>query len=418
MQLSSFNADAEIKKHRTTQTTLTLLRQDRTPLASQEVTVAQTQHQFLFGCTGSSIIAFANNELKDEAKSQAEVHGQKLTNLFNFITLPFYWGRFEPKRGQPDTARIARTARWFTERGCQVKGHPLCWHTVSAEWLKELSDEEIVETQLARIRREVADFKGLIEMWDVINEVVIMPIFDKYDNGISRMAKKLGRIGIIRASFDAARSANPGATLLLNDFDVSAAYECLIEGCLEAGIKIDALGVQSHMHQGYWGVEKTQQVLERFARYKLPIHFTENTLVSGKIMPPEIVDLNDYQVPEWPSTPEGEARQAQEVVQHYKTLMSHPQVEAITWWGLQDGGWLKAPSGLLRIDRSNKPAYEALLNLVKKEWWLSPTKMKTDDRGQLRLSGFLGEYTIASGGKTESFKLRQKGEAKLDVVIA
>ena len=29
-------------------------------------------------------------------------------------------------------------------------------------------------------------------------------------------------------------------------------------------------------------------------------------------MPPEIVDLNDYQVESWPSTPEGEARQADE----------------------------------------------------------------------------------------------------------
>ena len=29
------------------------------------------------------------------------------------------------------------------------------------------------------------------------------------------------------------------------------------------------------MHQGYWGEEKTLDVLERFARFGLPIHFTE-----------------------------------------------------------------------------------------------------------------------------------------------
>src|SRR5690606_25308881 len=109
-----------------------------------------------------------------------------------------------------------------------------------------------------------------------------------------------------RAVFEAARETNPGATLLLNDFDMSAAYECLIEGVLEAGVRIDALGLQSHMHQGYWGEEKTHQILERFSRYGLPLHFTETTLVSGHLMPLEIVDLNDYQVAEWPSTPEGE----------------------------------------------------------------------------------------------------------------
>ena len=64
------------------------------------------------------------------------------------------------------------------------------------------------------------------------------------------MAQRLGRVGIVAATFEAAREANPGATLLLNDFDMSADYERLIEGCLEAGIRIDALGLQSHMHQG------------------------------------------------------------------------------------------------------------------------------------------------------------------------
>lgn len=343
--------------------------------------------------------------MSGEAKAKAESHAQSLVQLFNFVTLPFYWGRFEPKRGQPDTARISRAAKWFTQRGCVVKGHPLCWHTVSAPWLLEMGDEEIVQTQLARIRREVTDFAGLIDMWDVINEVVIMPIFDKYDNGVTRMAKRLGRIGIIRATFGAAREANPRAVLLLNDFDVSAAYECLIEGCLEAGIRIDAIGIQSHMHQGYWGMEKTQRVLERYAQYKLPIHFTENTLVSGTIMPAEIVDLNDYQVEEWPTTPEGEARQAREVVTHYKTLMAHPLVKAITWWGLEDGGWLKAPSGLLRIDQSRKPAYEALEKLIKGQWWLGPTKMMTDENGRVRVEGFAGDYSLELEGKRIGFEL-------------
>lgn len=89
-------------------------------------------------------------------------------------------------------------------------------------------------------------------------------------------------------------------------------------------------------------------------------------------MPPEIVDLNDYQVEEWPTTPEGEIRQAEETIQHYKTLFSHPLVEGITWWDISDGGWLNAPAGLLRKDGSSKPAYDELMKLVKGEWWMSP----------------------------------------------
>ena len=50
------------------------------------------------------------------------------------------------------------------------------------------------------------------------------------------------------------------------------------------------IGIQSHMHQGWWGVENFE-VLENFERFQLPIHFTATTLVSGHLVPPGIVDL-------------------------------------------------------------------------------------------------------------------------------
>jgi GH35 family endo-1,4-beta-xylanase len=311
-----------------------------------------------------------------------------------------------------------RAARWFAQRGCAVKGHPLAWHTETAPCLLSLSNDEIVAAQRGRIAREVGDFAGVIDMWDVINEVVIMPIFDKHDNGVTRICRQLGRIPMIRMVFDEARAANPGATLLLNDFDMSAAYECLIEGCLEAGIKIDALGLQSHMHQGYWGEEKTLAVLERFSRYGLPIHFTESTLLSGDLMPPGIVDLNDFQVERWPTTPEGEERQADEMARHYRTLLSHPSVEAITYWGISDNGaWLGAPVGFVRPDGSRKPSFYALRDLIKGEWWLAPTAMKTDDAGRVAVRGFLGDYEISMGGATVGFSLDAAGGTSLDVIL-
>src|SRR6185369_9716940 len=97
----------------------------------------------------------------------------------------------------------------------------------------DLTTDEIAAAQIARIRREVEDFRGLIDAWDVINEVVIMPVFDRYDNGITRLARELGRVGIVRLVFDAARAANPTATLLINDFDLSGDYEIGRASCRE-----------------------------------------------------------------------------------------------------------------------------------------------------------------------------------------
>ncbi len=280
--------------------------------------------------------------------------------------------------------------------------------------------EEVEEVLRARIRRDVSDFAGVIDVWDAINEVDIMPVFSNEErrNAITRLCWERGRIPTIRLAFEEARAANPSATLLLNDFNLSSAYECLIEGVLEAGIQIDAIGLQTHMHQGYWGEERTLGVLERFSRYGLPIHFTETTIVSGAIMPPEIVDLNDHQVDSWPSTPEGEARQADEIERHYKTLLSHPSVEAITYWGMSDAGmWLGAPGGFVRADGTPKPSYDRLHHLVNTEWGTNGT-LVTDAEGRLRFNGFRGDYRIEHQGAAAEFTLDAAGEADLTVDLA
>jgi len=403
--------NSKIKMNRMTDITLTILKPNGIPLANQEVTIEQTNHKFLFGTAAFDLVPLTSGDYAGKERERAEQRAEKITALFNATTLPFYWARFEPQRGKPITEKVKNAARYCLDHNMVTKGHPLCWHTLTADWLLEMSNEEIMQSQVSRIKRDVSDFRGLIDMWDVINEAVIMPVFDKYDNGITRICKEVGRIKTIKTMFETARETSPNATLLINDFDVSSAYDILVEGCLEAGIKFDVIGIQSHMHQGWWGVEKTLRVLENFERFNLPIHFTETTLVSGHLMPPEIIDLNDYQVEDWPTTPEGEARQAEQAVAHYKTLFAHPLVESITWWDSFDNGWLNAPAGLLHKDGSPKPAYEELMKLVKGEWWISPTKLTTNENGQIQFSGFLGQYNLSYDNKDYLFNIEKENTA-------
>jgi endo-1,4-beta-xylanase len=407
--------NADIRNNRMAEAALTVRQADGTPLANQELTVRQTRHKFLFGTAAFDLVPLANDEYSGAELEQAEQRNAQLTALFNAATLPFYWARFEPQRGQPLTEKLQNAARWCAQHGLLAKGHPLCWHTLTADWLLGMRPPEILQAQTARIQREISNFRGLVDMWDVINEAVIMPIFDKYDNGLTRLCQAMGRIETVKAMFVAARLANPSAVLLINDFDVSPAYDILVEGCLAAGIQIDAIGIQSHMHQGYWGVEKTLQILDHFARFNLPIHFTETTLVSGRLMPPEIVDLNDYQVQKWPTTPAGEERQARETILHYETLFAHPLVESITWWDMSDGGWLNAPAGLLRQDGSAKPAYLELLKRIKGEWWTAPLRLVTDQEGKARFGGFLGDYELACAGELRSFTLPSPNAVTVEV---
>ena len=318
---------------------------------------------FLFGCGAFDVLCYVNATEESE-KEKYSKRTKEWLDLFNYGTLPFYWGTYEPTEGDVRQAEMDKCVEFLTARGVTLKGHPLCWHTVCADWLLSYDDKTIFEKQLERINREVSHFKGRISYWDVINETVILPVFNKYDNAVSRICARYGRMTLIKEVFAAAKAADPEAQLLINDFNTTDKYEKVIEECLQAGVPIDAIGIQSHQHQGYWGAKKIKEVIERFSRFGLPVHFTENTLLSGMLMPPEIEDLNDYQVKSWDTVPFMEIRQQEELAEMYGILLNSPSVKAATYWDFADGAWLNAPSGLVRVDGTPKPAYDRLKSIV------------------------------------------------------
>ena len=389
--------------HRQAAARLRLINPDGTPASGQQVKADQISHKFLFGCGAFDSVEMMRTQ-DEEKKAFLQERMEKWLQLFNYGTLPFYWGRYEPEEGKTAYPETIAAAKWLRENGVQVKGHPLCWHTACAPWLMKYSNEEILRRQIERIHRDVGAFKGVIDLWDVINEVVIMPVFDRYDNAITRICKDLGRAGLVKKVFDAAKETDPNAILLINDFNTSKKYEELIESLLEADVPVSAIGIQSHQHQGYWGAEKLNDVLVRFSRFGLPIHFTENTLVSGELMPPHIVDLNDWQVEEWPSTPEYEERQAREITEMYTILYSHSLVEAITTWDFNDGCWLKAPSGFVHEDNSEKPSFHALRKLIHEDWE-THEELTADGDGFVTFTGFKGSYTLQSAAGSAEIRL-------------
>jgi len=373
--------------HRIGECLVKVIDKNGNPVSDKDLVLNQKSHEFLFGCGAFDFLDFPGMQPNGDRRD-------KWLALMNYGTLPFYWGRYEPEEGHPNYEMLKDAADRLVANNVTLKGHPLCWHTVCADWLLKYSDEVIMDKQLARINRDVTAFKGTIDIWDVINEVVIMPIFDKYDNAVTRICNKYGRVTLVKEVFAAARAANPDGTFLINDFNTSPQYEKLIEELLDAGVEISAIGIQSHQHQGYWGEAKLRDVLKRFSRFGLPIHFTENTLISGEIMPAYIEDLNDWQVDEWPTTEEGELRQEKEWEEMYRILFADPNIKAITGWDFADGAWLNAPSGLITKDNRCKPVYNKLLSLVKGEWWTKDEVIHTNSDGIVNIKGTKGTYGI------------------------
>ena len=381
------------------------------PLANKTFSFNQTKHEFLFGCGAFDSVVYANNYAPDKQEFFKE-RMDKWLEIFNYGTLPFYWGGYEREEGKPNKKGLMAAAKFLDKNYVTVKGHPLCWHTACAPWLIKYDDKTILEKQLERIRRDVSAFKGTIDIWDVINEVVIMPIYDKYDNAITRICKMKGRVGLVKEVFKTAKETNPDGMFLINDFNLSTNYEILIDGCLQAGAPITCIGLQSHQHQGVWSRDKLEEILARFEHFGLPIHFTENTIVSGPKVPAYITDLQDWHYEDGVSTPKLEDKQASDMEKMYRAVFEeHPLVTGFTTWDFSDGAWLNAPSGFIRKDNSEKPSFQMLKGLVKDEWW-TKAEYTTDAKGYATVEGFKGEYIISCGSKKADFILKEKKNEK------
>ncbi|GIV18215.1 MAG: beta-xylanase [Armatimonadota bacterium] len=383
-------ADSRIEKIRKADVTVRVVDRQGKPVAGAQVEMQQTRHAFLFGCNIFPLFNYQGE--------QHEKYGSQFAALLNYATQAFYWGAYEPERGRKGRDLQERIARWCQQRGIATKGHPLVWHEVYPRW----APNEVDEVKLLlreRVREIVSQFKGLIDRWDVVNEATVAT---RFNNGVGNWVKRDGAAAVVTECLQWAREANPKATLLYNDFNISPAFEQLVEELIRRKAPLDAIGIQSHMHGGEWPLERAWQVCETYSRFGKPLHFTETTVLSGE---------HGYERPRpWPTTPEGEARQADYVEKFYTILFSHPAVEAITWWDFMDGGWQGAPAGLVRADLSPKPVYHRLMRLIKGKWWTQDTT-RTNARGEAKMRGFLGDYRVtvsASAGKrTQQFTLKR-----------
>ena len=375
-------AKARIEKHRQGDGTITVRNAKGKAIRGATVRVEQLRHDFLFG---SNIFMFGScgqPALEDQYR-------QRFASLLNYCTLPFYWADYERERGQPRYAYTDQVVAWTREHGITCKGHPLVWdHPVSSpNWLPD-DPKEIERLSVQRVRDIISRYQGRIDIWDVVNEATHLASKPNHTK-MADWAATLGAVPYVAEHLKVARAANPKASLLVNDYRLDPAYYKILDSLRDNGTPLfDTIGIQSHMHDGVWPLQKVWDTCDTYGKLGLPIHFTETTIVSGPRKGPG---------ENWgETTAEGEARQAERTVGFYTALFAHPAVQAITWWDFSDlGAWQGAASGWLRRDLSAKPAYDRMLSLIKGEWW-TKTEAATNAGGQVKVRAFYGTHRITA----------------------
>lgn len=393
------SAPERIRQVRSAEVDLRLVDPGGMPLANTLVHVQLASHQFKFGCNAFGVAGGTGSSLQ-------RAYEERFTALLNYATLPFYWAGYERTKGVTDEERLHRMAAWCAQHRIPAKGHPLVWHEVFPQWGYACPDDEVLARLENRVREIVSAFRGQIDLWDVFNEATVS---HRFDNAVGRWVVDKGAAACVTQALRWAREANPSATLLYNDFNISEDMERLIAELLDRGAPVDVIGIQSHMHKGVWPLERVWQVCETYARFGLPLHWTELTILSGRL---KAADDNDWHArhTDWPSTPQGEQEQAEYGTKLYTLLFSHPAVDAVTWWDFADYfSWQGAPAGLLRANMTPKPLYERLHHLVKEEW-STDVHATSGENGQVHLRGFLGWYQVeAAPDLTGEFELERTG---------
>jgi endo-1,4-beta-xylanase len=263
------------------------------------------------------------------------------------------WGPVEGKRGQFDWRSADAVVAFAKANGQKVRGHTLVWHSQLPLWLVNgaFTAAEVKDLMVAHITAEAGRYRGSIYAWDVVNEPFL-------DDGSWRKSIFYDAMGpdYVVIALKAAREADPGAKLYLNDYNVEtdgpkmwALYD-LVAKLKRDGVPLDGVGLQSHFVLRHIP-EDLAEVMETFAALGVDVAVTE-------------LDVR-MRLPAGTGELESQARDYASVVEACRAT---PHCVGVTTWGFTDDrSWIPSffsgYGAALPFDAEYrpKPAVEAMI---------------------------------------------------------
>lgn len=174
-----------------------------------------------------------------------------------------------------------KLADWAEKNGKTLIGHCLVWHSQPPKWMftddkgNLVSREVLIGRMYNHIMNVVTHYKGKVKGWDVVNEA-----FE--DDGSYRKSLYYKIIGpeFIELAFRFAHEADPNVELYYNDYSTSKPAKreaiCKLVRDLKAkGLRIDAVGMQSHNGFDYPDYAEYEKSIEAFAGEGVKVMLTE-----------------------------------------------------------------------------------------------------------------------------------------------
>jgi GH35 family endo-1,4-beta-xylanase len=373
-------AEDKIPQIRMGNATIKVVDEENKPLSNVSIQYNHIKHSFLFGAFDWTYDQTTFALMKDAG--------------INYATLHFSWNTVEPENDKFEWKTLEKRTGIYSLRDLdfKIKVHALVWMTNDwpgpPAYLEELSFEDYNDEVYDHIFQIVNRYNDEIDIWNVINEPLANWV-NIYDFNVSQFLE------IIKTGIQAINNADPDAQIIINfafpfgEGHIINPYDFL-QIINENEIEYDIIGLQLYYNTyiedfgefSKHSLKEMSDLIDKFTEFNKDIHITEISVPSESLK-----NYTGYMGKNWT-----ESRQAEYLKAFYTIFFSKPEVNAVTWWDANDDEHFIWKGGLLTNQKTPKPSYYVLKNLLNN--WTSEGVTYTNDSGLTIFNGFSGDYEI------------------------
>jgi endo-1,4-beta-xylanase len=293
-----------------------------------------------------------NVSIKDAAKQVKKFYGtaisettiEKDSNYANLIAKQcsvaitegaFKWIVIEPLPGKFNFTPADKVVNFCAANNIKLQGHTLVWHMAKPDWLAYPPSLTDIERHFKEVIGRYRNNKTLYS-WDIINEVVADKPTDA-ENQVYGLRKGV-KPEYIRDIFQIAASIDKTKEFVINDYGCEDTgwkqekFLNLIKYLKKSGVKLDAVGLQSHMwfSKSYsWNEAGFRKFLKQLKNVGVKPIVTELDIIIDTPLPNNLVELD---------------KMVADGYKRYLNACFAEGVETIITWGLSDKySWLRHP---------------------------------------------------------------------------
>ncbi|GAA4321692.1 endo-1,4-beta-xylanase [Mucilaginibacter gynuensis] len=282
-------------------------------------------------------VAVAARDLRDSATRKL------ILKEFNSLTAEnaMKMGPIHPREDLYNWTEADAIVDFAQANHLRVRGHNLCWHSQTPDWIfydqeKKLVSKELLLQRLKdHIYAVVNRYKGKIYAWDVVNEAVSDAPGQNLRNSLWY---QICGDEFITKAFQFAHEADPGAILFYNDYGTEDPAKReriynMLKKLVDANVPVDAVGLQAHWSVNDPSPEALINSIKRFSSLGLKVQITELDIS---------IFANDKEIATMATDAQRVARQAAQYAMVFRVFRRYKkEITGVTFWNISDKySWL------------------------------------------------------------------------------